>query len=172
MIRLIIHLHAHKYSHSLPTNSIPHQNRFPAPSNRLTPPTSPHSSPLMRTNPSFPPIVDPQSIPKWQRMSPLPASGAGGRQPTTAIDSYPEYPKIKRTRTRGLPPPPGCVSASAVTQPGYWKRTAVSSWASGGDLVADRPGQMTDPQDTASTWSRCAVPAVTAGTSWVIKIKK
>jgi hypothetical protein len=37
---------------------------------------------------------------------------------TTAIDSYPEYPKIKRTGTRGLPPPDVYQVSS-----GAWKGT-------------------------------------------------
>ena len=57
---------------------------------------------------------------------------------TTAIDSYPEHPKIKRTRTRGLP----------VTERRTQKVCPVTGLGSG------RPGLMTDPQDTAPAWSR------------------
>jgi len=60
----------------------------------------------MRTNPSHPPIVDPQPIPKpaTNKTSANIRGRAGGADNlTTAIDSYPEHPKIKRTRTPGLP---------------------------------------------------------------------
>ncbi len=69
---------------------------------------------------------------------------------TLAMDSYPEYPLISRTGTHGLPP----LSKPTASDHGT---------ATVGDLVAHRPGQMTDNRTRARPGPADPAPAVTAG---------
>ena len=101
----------------------------------------------MRTNVTFHPRVEAQRF-RWTTSGTPGSHGnnfrgeSGGTDNlTTAIDSYPEYPKIKRTRTRGLPPPPEVLPGSDWPAFGNLKRHECKFvQLPGGDLVADRPG--------------------------------